>query len=108
MVLQEEIQKLLLMTPLNFVVVLHGVRMVGAALRRSALRKERGGSKSEENCGNQDFHGLLRREDFSPRAGGPQENCKCQSARFTKTVGPQRVQEAAAASVLAVCDTRKN
>ena len=37
MVLQEKLQEFLLMSPLHLVVVLHGVRLVGRSLRRSAL-----------------------------------------------------------------------
>ena len=39
-VLEEELQELLLVPPLDLVVVLHGVRLVGRALRRGALRVE--------------------------------------------------------------------
>jgi len=39
-VLQKELQELLLVSPLDLVVVLHGIRLVGGTLRRGALRQK--------------------------------------------------------------------
>ncbi len=44
MVLEEELEKFLLMSPLNFVVVLHNVRLVSGVLGRRAL----GGKRERE------------------------------------------------------------
>jgi hypothetical protein len=41
MVFEEELEKFLLMSPLNFVVVLHDVRLVSGVLGRRALGEER-------------------------------------------------------------------
>jgi hypothetical protein len=40
MVLEEKLEELLLVSPLDLIVILHGVRLVGAALRRRALGKQ--------------------------------------------------------------------
>ncbi len=48
-VFEEKIQKFLLMTPLDFVVVLHGVGFVGGALGRSALCEEGRGDKEQQD-----------------------------------------------------------
>ena len=60
-VLQEEIQKFLLMSPLNFVVVLHGVGFVRAALRGSALSENKWREKCAECGSEKKFHASLRR-----------------------------------------------
>ena len=49
MILQEELQKLLLMAPLALVIILNGVGLAGSALRRRALRNKRGGKRKCKN-----------------------------------------------------------
>ena len=47
MVFEEELEKFLLMSPLDFVVILHNIRLIGGVLGRSALSDER--EREQEN-----------------------------------------------------------
>jgi hypothetical protein len=57
MVFEEEVEELFLMAPLDFVVVLHNVRFVGRALRRSALGQGCGKACGDKQSENERFHG---------------------------------------------------
>src|SRR5271170_5175576 len=56
MVLEEEVQKLLLMSPLDLVVILNGIRSIGRALRWRALGKEWNCRDDEREKEQQTFH----------------------------------------------------
>jgi hypothetical protein len=58
MVLEEELEKFLLMAPLDLVVVLHNVRLVRGVLGRCALGGKRKREQREQQGEEKLFHGF--------------------------------------------------
>src|SRR5262249_62076434 len=61
MVLEKEIEKFLLVSPLNLVIVLHGVRLIRRILGWTPLGERRWRDNAERKCEHQVSHEGLRR-----------------------------------------------